>query len=1224
MTTFNKLGLLSLILITFLGCATFKTQYAEPYTEPVAVSKNIAHSFYLIGDAGNSPIGEKTPALQLFEATLNTADENSSAFFLGDNIYPKGLPEPDTDGYEFAKHQLDVQIDAVKNFKGKTIFLPGNHDWYSNGLKGLERQEDYIDDALGKNSFLPEHGCPIEHESITDDIDLIFVDAKWYMANWDKHPTINDDCEIKTREAFLDEFESRIKKARGKTTIVAMHHPIFTNGPHGGQYSFNDHMKPVPVLGTLKNILRKTTGISPEDIQNKRYNEFRKRIVTIAQENDRVIFVSGHDHNLQYLVQDNLVQIISGSGSKSTATKNTGSGLFSSSEPGFARLDLYEDGSSNVQFIAAESKAVLFSKTVYEKPSQASFIYDENVPETVKASIYTTEETNKSAFYNFLWGKRFSEYYSKPIAVKTVMLDTLFGGLTPVRKGGGTQSNSLRLADSTGREYVMRGLRKNALNYIQAFAFKDQYVEGQFNNTAAEDLIFHVFSGSYPYAPFVTGTLSDAVGVLHTNPVLYYVPHQKTIEPYNDTYGDELYMIEEHAGDDHGYQKSFAYSDELIGTDDMFAEIRSDEDIIIDETAYVRARLFDMLIGDWDRHHDQWRWATTEKDGKTVYVPVPRDRDQAFSNMNDGLLLGIGSRLIPSARLLQGYDDELKSPKWFNLEPYPLDMALILQADKSVWDAQVAIITSQLTDEVIDAAFQNIPVEMQGETVEDIKSKLQARRGNLQDISDTYYAYINKLGVVKGTDKDDYFDIERLPNGKTKVTVYRIKGDEKSDVFHERLYDKSETKELWIYALDDDDVLHVHGEGDHYITLRLVGGQNNDVYHIENGVKTHFYDYKSKENTFKTSKGKKHLTNDYNINTYNYLKIKNNANQVIPIVGYNPDDGVKLGVKNTYTVYGFNRNPFSAQHNLSAAYYFATNGFDLSYKGEFANVMGPLNLGVDLIFTSPNYSVNFFGYGNETINPNVENDNLYNRDYNRVKLRTFRFAPSLIYKGYLEGVFKLGLAYESIEVEETVGRFINNYYLSSLIENSNSFFGAFASYHFENRNNKAYPSIGFETNLKVGFRTNLDESKSMGYIMPDVSFDYKLEPSGKLVLATKLKGHLTLGDDYEFYQAASIGASDGLRGYRNQRFTGKNSFYQLTDLRYMFQKLKTGVLPINFGVYTGVDYGRVWLQDDPSKKWHNSYGGGLLIMAAEVFTGNVSLFNSDDGLRFAFSLGLNF
>ena len=168
-----------------------------------------------------------------------------------------------------------------KILKGNAIFIPGNHDWYS-GLSGLKRQEKYIEDKLGKNTFLPENGCPLEVEKPDEDIVLILIDSQWYLNNWDKHPTINDDCEIKTRNKFFDELKGEIKKARGKTTIIAVHHPLFTNGPHGGHYSVGQHIKPLPVLGTLKNMIRKTGGVSPQDIQNARYNEFRKRLITLA------------------------------------------------------------------------------------------------------------------------------------------------------------------------------------------------------------------------------------------------------------------------------------------------------------------------------------------------------------------------------------------------------------------------------------------------------------------------------------------------------------------------------------------------------------------------------------------------------------------------------------------------------------------------------------------------------------------------------------------------------------------------------------------------------------------------------------------------------------------------------------------------------------------------------------------------------------------------------
>ena len=154
------------VLITVLllnACATYKPQYNNDEGSKIfPKEKQIEHSFYLIGDGGNSPIGTETKALQKFKSQLENAPKNSTAIFLGDNIYPSGMPNKKHEQRDFAEHQLNVQTEAVKNFKGDAIFIPGNHDWYSDGLKGLKRQENYIEDILGKNNFLPENGCPIE------------------------------------------------------------------------------------------------------------------------------------------------------------------------------------------------------------------------------------------------------------------------------------------------------------------------------------------------------------------------------------------------------------------------------------------------------------------------------------------------------------------------------------------------------------------------------------------------------------------------------------------------------------------------------------------------------------------------------------------------------------------------------------------------------------------------------------------------------------------------------------------------------------------------------------------------------------------------------------------------------------------------------------------------------------------------------------------------------
>lgn len=143
-------------------------------------------------------------------------------------------------------------------------------------------------------------------------------------------------------------------------------------------------------------------------------------------------------------------------------------------------------------------------------------------------------------------------------------------------------------------------------------------------------------------------------------------------------------------------------------------------------------------------------------------------------------------------------------------------------------------------------------------------------------------------------------------------------------------------------------------------------------------------------------------------------------------------------------------------------------------------------------------------------------------------------------------------------------------------------------------------------------------------IIPSISFDYKLIPSGRLVFAAKWKAHFNMGNGYEFYQAASIGGLDGLRGFRNQRFTGKTSYYQNTDIRFSLNKKRTRLLPMALGLFGGFDYGRVWYPGLSSERWHTSYGGGFFLNASDIISINTALFASEDGARFTFGLGFGF
>jgi hypothetical protein len=981
-------------------------------------------------------------------------------------------------------------------------------------------------------------------------------------------------------------------------------------------------MKPIPILGSLKNLFRNTSGISNADLSNKFYNELQRNLVAASQQNDFVIFISGHEHSLQYFEKDNIRQIISGSGAKTTATRLVKGSKFTSGANGFAILSFFKDGSSQVKFISAENNEVIYQDQVFEPDEKPVTIkYPKISQDSVMASIYTAKETAKRGFYKFLWGDRYRKYYSLPVKAKVAYLDTLMGGLKPMRKGGGAQSKTLHLETKEGVRYVMRALKKDASQYIQAAAFKDQYVEDQFENTASEALVKDVFTGSYPYAPFVVASLSGSLGIPYLNSNLYYIPKQDALGTYNQEYGNELYMVEEHASQGHTHLTSGDFTGNIISTQEVIAEIHKDESKVIDEKAYIKARLFDMLIGDWDRHYDQWRWLEYQDGDKTIYRPLPRDRDQAFSKMSDGFILGASVHLMPAAKLLRKYSSDLKDVKGFNLEPFPLDMVFITNSNKEVWDQQVIDIQRNLTDEVIDNAFNMVPKEAKDKSIETIKSLLKGRKLNLQTIADEYYKAVNKFAVIVGTNKDDFIKVNGLENGDVEVSMFRKKGDKLKNQFHNKTYSPNLTKEIWIYGLDDDDTFEVTGESKK-IKIRIIGGQNNDEYLIKNGKNIIVYDYKSKPNTLdQVGNATLKLQDKYNINVYDYKKLKNNTNQTIPTIGFNPDDGVKLGISDTYTINNFNRNPFTSQHNIKASYYFATNGFELGYRGEFANVIGSMNLKIASEFHSPNFTFNFFGYGNETENTD---DNL-GMDYNRVRVSELNIKPSLVYRAYGGSQISFGIGYESVEVDNTQNRFVtNNMQLPEYIFESNRFGSVNAKYEFENFDNKAYPTLGLNTSLELGYKMNFDQNNSgYKYLISELGFSHKLISSGKLVLASRIKSQINFGNDFEFYQAASIGGTNGLRGFRDQRFTGNQYLFQNTDIRYSFEKFKTSVIPMRFGLFGGFDYGRVWLDGEDSNKWNNSYGGGFFISGADVINFNIGGFNSTDGFRVVFALGFS-
>ncbi|MEM9849453.1 MAG: metallophosphoesterase, partial [Bacteroidota bacterium] len=582
--------LLSLLLLA--SCANYKLNYlpeAENWRENTpADSLKLRHSIYLVGDVGG--IAEEDDFWISFQHTLAQAPKASTVVFLGDNLYPSGMPpKSDEKARKQSEEQLDVQLNLLKDYKGQVLFVPGNHDWTKYGLEGLKRQEKYIEHKLedmhdlsgkqAKHTFLPDDGCSgPEVVEINDQLVIIAIDSEWWLEDWDEHIEINTDCEHRNRESFLYYFEEALRKYRTRNVVVVMHHPIYSNGSHGGYLTAKEHLFPFtqyfkrgyipfPVIGSLGSLVRKL-GLIKQDLGHPLYKDLRTGLVGAASKNGSYIFAAGHEHNLQYWEKEEQSFIVSGSGVKTNAVKAGDESLFAYARQGFARLDFYEDGSAWVNFIVpdpmgriSQNTGLVFRHQVkgkleileeYEEADIQPFedsITVKSVPPT------TTPVRNVSKLAKPVAGQHYRSIYSQIYDFPTLNLETFAGGVRPVKMGGGRQTNSLRLEAKDGKQYAMRALTKDASRLLPY-----PLNEISFAQLVAQD----VFLATHPFGALAIPPLADAAKVYHTNPNLYYIPKQPALEKYNAFFGDEVYLIEERPDDDRSDISSFGHSTDII------------------------------------------------------------------------------------------------------------------------------------------------------------------------------------------------------------------------------------------------------------------------------------------------------------------------------------------------------------------------------------------------------------------------------------------------------------------------------------------------------------------------------------------------------------------------------------------------------------------------------------------------------------------------------------
>ena len=1197
------------------GCATKKDRYrfSEDATTIRVVKSDTSSSkrfkkFFLIGNSGTADTGINGQVLLALSQKLQSSHKEDYLIFLGDNFSSNRIKD------ESVVRQLDTLNKVLSDFNGKKLIIPGENEWRPEGSTGLEN----IEDQIKENVFQPENGCPIETVDVDDRTEIIIIDSQWYIEDWDKRSWINDKCEIRIRSEFLTVLKDKIKKARHKNILLLSHHPLLSNGLRGGRSTLNSLYRPsienayIPFLGTIWSFLRSQGGISKQDRYNPLMNELMSAMEAAARQAPNIYFISAHERSLQYIDDDGIRQIISGTSSVTGASSLGRTGVFSSGKQGFAELKLYENGSSDVHFygmneddklIEVFRKQAMPAKEVYPVEKLSS-----EFPKTFKASVYPKQEVAVDADYERKWGKHYRYVYGLEVEAPVAVLDTLYGGLEPERAGGGNQTISLRLIDKDKKEYNLRALAKDPISFLQASGYDDIDANKYFSETFPEELISDFYTAAHPFGAFVIADLSHQVNIKHTHPSLFYVPKQKALGDFNREHGDRLYMLEQKPDGAFEDSHMFGDSDDVIDTKELMEELRDDEKNWVDETEYIRARIFDMLLGDWDRHEGQWSWSKREVDNQNVYSPVPRDRDQVFANF-DGEFLETLQKFMGRTRQFGKYGPDIDFVENFSESAINLDRAIIQRSDRKIWEEQVRYIQENLDKESVAAAFASVPQEIKDDVWMGIQQNFLLRKDKLPSIVKRYLDYLMRFQTLKGTDKDDIFNIERRPDGTVQIVARRIKDEEDGDILFERHFKESETEELWIYGLDDKDVFKVTGFEKSNIKLVFIGGLDEDVFDIEHGQGITVYDQKTGDTKILNRNGAQiRLSNNYENRNYD-MEMRPEDGKVGDIqIGYNPDEGAVPEIRFGKMSQGFGGNPFSSKWSVGLKYIPLTRALDLTPDFHVGNVLGRWNMRVEGRLTSNNYTENFFGFGNGT--ENTADD----FDLNRISMQRMHMGLAGYRSSAYGSSFELGLHYRNIASEQSAFVSVGDaaQTLNFLFINS--------SFKYESVDEEEFPTRGLRTVAEANIIDNMEGFDNTWAFNPNIAFWNALLPSGDLVLKNTFGGQLRKGTDMPFYQAARLGGVSELRGYRQGRFTGDTAFNTSLDLLYRFKPIRTALFPLRLHSFLGYDAGRVWYTGETSRLWHQSYGGGVSMSMAGTIRSDIAYFESPEGGRLTFSI----
>jgi len=804
--------------------------------------------------------------------------------------------------------------------------------------------------------------------------------------------------------------------------------------------------------------------------------------------------------------------------------------------------------------------------------------------------------------HRLLLGAHYRDLWTTPLDVEVLDLSHFAGGLTPQSCGGRRQTKALRFLGADGREYVFRSVDKDPTLALPP----------ELRATFARDIIQDQISSAHPGGPLVVAPLLNAAGVLHAEPQIILLPDDARLRGFDCVRpGFMLGMIEERPTEPPDNEAAFAGAVELAGTKKLFEHLENSPRHRIDSRAFLAARLMDVLIGDWDRHQDQWRWARFDSAGVHWWRPIPRDRDQAFARL-DGVLVWLTGFYRPE---VVGFGNDYPSIWRLTLVGQVLDRRLLMDLERPVWDSIAHAIQGRLSDSAIDVAVRRLPPEYYKRNGAALISALKRRRDHLPDIAARYYALLAGVVEIHGTDDRDVAEAERLPKGRVAVRLSSGKGER----FYERTFDRRETAEIRLYLHGGDDRLIVRGADGSGPLVRVIGGAGDDelVDSARAGTTRIYDDHGS--NRIVTGRGTSVDRRRYHEpprDSSTLGRPRDWGSRWVPLtwVGYTPDIGLFAGGGVAGTEYGFRRLPYSSHVVVRAAYATAAATYRAELRGEFRGIVPPVIATLHLRASGIDV-LRFYGFGNETPTTGAT-------DFYKVKQQQYLIAPALRFEFSPGADLSVGPVYKFAHTTLEPGTFIDAARPYGVTDYGQV--GGTADFRVDTRDVPRAASRGIS--LGVGgsvYPKALDVASSFGEGHAEASTYLTAHMPLRPTLAVRVAGKKVWGT-YPLHEAAYVGGATTVRGFVEHRFAGDASVYGNVELRLSVARVFL-LVPAELGLLGLGDAGRVFLSGETSDRWHGAVGGGLWIaFLNRANTVSVAAAHSVEGTRVYVRAGFPF